>query len=278
MLRRCFLTVALAVCAVAPVWAQARATYVLTNGERHNGLIVYGRGENNIVDGKFHANNSGRELVFEMDDVVVIDFAGDTPTTAELEALPNGTQLMVLRNGSTQRGSLTNLIKGDFVQWVNEAGQRNNIPISDVRRLYLKPDSARTSFFSTGQRAAGTTGQGLRGSAATVRVDGNQQWVDTGIDVMAGQRLTITATGQVQYAPGATVSAAGAPGASPANYPIPSMGGGGLIGKVGDGAPFIVGAGSRTITSSASGRLMLGINDDIVSDNSGAFNVTIRKR
>ena len=43
MLRRMLLSATLAACALAPVWAAERATYVLTNGERHNGTIVYGQ-------------------------------------------------------------------------------------------------------------------------------------------------------------------------------------------------------------------------------------------
>ena len=284
MLRRCFLTVALGACAVAPMWAQDRATYVLTNGERHNGLIVYGRGDNHIVDDKFHINSSGRQLVFEPDDVAVIDFVGGTPDPAELEALPRDTQLMVLRNGSTQRGRLHNLLRlrtptrVDVVQWVNEAGQRNNIPIGEVRRLYLKPDNARTSFFGTGQSPAAAAGTVLEPGA--VRVDAVQQWNSTGINVRAGDSLSFRATGRVSFGQGAAQTAGpdGNDSLRGGTYPVPAMPVGGLIGRVGNSAPFPIGSNTQPIRMPANGTLMLGVNDAEVGDNSGFFSVVVNRR
>src|SRR4051812_31545434 len=158
MFRRLILTAALVGCTAIPAWAQTRATYVLSNGEKHNGVIVYGRGDNNIVDDKFHVNQSGSELVFEQPDVVVIDFTGDTPTAQERQALPTDTGLMVLRNGSVMRGHLHNILKPDLVQWINDAGQRNNYPIAEVKRLYLNPDLARTVFLSSSPSPVATAG------------------------------------------------------------------------------------------------------------------------
>ena len=281
MLRRIFLTAALAACTAIPVWAQTRATYVLSNGEKHNGVIVYGRGDNNIVDDKFHLNKSGVELVFEHADVAVIDFVGGTAANAELQALPNEGELMVMRDGSVQRGHLHNILKPDLVQWVNEGGQRNNYPIGEVRRLYLNPRVARTVFFGGSQPTSGAVAQTRnvfgRNNSTAVRVDANQQWVDSGVDVRRGDRVALTATGEIEYGPGARATAAGTRGGG-TNYPLPTMGAGGLIARVGDSAPFAVGAGSHTITMPADGRLMFGVNDDNVSDNTGSFGVTVRKQ
>jgi hypothetical protein len=282
MLRRVIVTAALMSCIVTSAWAQDRATYVLSNGEKHNGVIVYGRGDNNIVDGKFHVNKSGVDLVFEPQDVVVIDFVGGTPNAAERRSLPaDNTPVMVMRDGTVHRGHLHNILKPVGVQWVNEGGQRNNFPIADVRRLYLNPERARNVFLDS---STGTTGAaplpggiGARPGVA-VRVEGNQQWVDTGLDVRRGDRLVLNATGQIEYAPGGnTATPAGGRSRSP-NHPVPAMGSGGLIARIGDSAPVAVGAGSRTITASRDGRLFLGINDDDVSDNSGAFTVSVRRQ
>ena len=282
MFRNAILTAALVSTVAATAWAQTRATYVLTNGEKHNGVIVYGRGDNNIVDDKFHVNQSGQELVFEQPDVAVIDFVGGTPTDSERRSLPDGMGLMVMRDGTVHRGHLHNILKPDLVQWVNEGGQRNNYPISDVRRLYLNTDAARSVFFNGSQPAAtsGSTAQirqGGFGRATVVRVDGNQAWVDSGIDVKQGDRISISTSGQVQYAPGNAATPAGARGAN-TNYPVATMGAGGLIAKIGDSAPFAVGAGNRELRMPADGRLMFGINDDNHSDNSGSFAVTVRKQ
>ncbi len=52
---------------------------------------------------------------------------------------------------------------------------------------------------------------------------------------------------------------------------------GGLIGKVGNSAPFPIGSNSQPITMPADGRLMLGVNDNEIGDNSGAFSVVVTK-
>jgi hypothetical protein len=55
------------------------------------------------------------------------------------------------------------------------------------------------------------------------------------------------------------------------------VGTGALIGRVGNGAPFPIGRGTQPITMPANGPLMLGINDDVVQDNSGSFSVNISR-
>jgi hypothetical protein len=269
MLRRSFITVAVAACTMVPILAQERATIVLTNGQRYSGVLTYPRGDNSIVDDRLHLAASG-EQAFPISDVAVIDFAGGTPPATEVRALPEGGGVMIMRDGAAVRGNLHNIIRGGVVQWVNEGGERRNYDGSLVRRLYLNSDNARTTFLrGAPANSVGTAGDtGL--SAASVRVNGNEQWVDTGIEVRRGDRIQINASGQVQYAAGAR-AASGA-------YPVPMMGAGGLIARVGESAPFAVGAGSREFTMPGDGRLFLGINDDDVSDNSGAYAVAIRRR
>jgi hypothetical protein len=47
-----------------------------------------------------------------------------------------------------------------------------------------------------------------------------------------------------------------------------------LIGKIGDGDPFLVGK-SKSFDVAAQGRLFLGVNDHGVENNSGSFQVMI---
>jgi hypothetical protein len=54
------------------------------------------------------------------------------------------------------------------------------------------------------------------------------------------------------------------------------MGLGGLIGRVGNSAPFRIGSSSAPIRMPAAGRLFLGVNDDHHADNSGTFNVAVK--
>jgi hypothetical protein len=50
-----------------------------------------------------------------------------------------------------------------------------------------------------------------------------------------------------------------------------------LIGKVGNSAPFPIGSNTQPIVMPADGRLMLGVNDNDWSDNSGFFSVVVTK-
>jgi hypothetical protein len=258
--------------AAAAVLAQERATFVLTNGERHNGSLVYGREDNNIVDLNFHLSENGSDMAFPMNNVAVIDFAGGNPS-AELASLPSDNAgMMVLRNGTTVRGRLHNIIKGDTVQWVNESGQRNNIPIRDVSRLYLNPQSARSTFFATSGEAAPPP------AGITINVPANQLWTDTGINVRRGDQVLFYATGEINAGNGVPAGVAGNPVMDKNRMPVRTASGGSVIGRVGNGAPFAIGWNPNPITMPDNGRLQLGINDDNVNDNSGNFTVVISQQ
>jgi hypothetical protein len=117
-----------------------------------------------------------------------------------------------------------------------------------------------------------------------VVVPGNQpRGVDTGIDVRAGDQVTITATGTVTAGRRAGVVSpdGGRAGASSilGTYPVPNAGVGALIGYIVStngqtSQPFMVGSQS-TFTSPVDGRLYLTVNDDNYNDNSGSFSVRI---
>jgi hypothetical protein len=64
----------------------------------------------------------------------------------------------------------------------------------------------------------------------------------------------------------------------PTRPPIPGRAGAALIGRVGEGGAdlFFIGDDRGPIRMPDSGRLYLGINDDILRDNSGAFRVRVR--
>ena len=52
---------------------------------------------------------------------------------------------------------------------------------------------------------------------------------------------------------------------------------GGLIGRVGNSAPFAIGANTQAIRMPANGTLMLGVNDNELGDNTGFFTVGITR-
>jgi len=56
---------------------------------------------------------------------------------------------------------------------------------------------------------------------------------------------------------------------------MPGAPAGALIGRIGTGTPFPIGTNTQPIQMPNSGRLMLGINDDHVDDNSGNYSVAV---
>jgi Ca2+-binding EF-hand superfamily protein len=128
----------------------------------------------------------------------------------------------------------------------------------------------------TGARTgAGARPAGVREPARTVVVNARQQWVDTGIDLRAGDFLYVTATGRVSWAPAANYTEAN--GADPAgpNAPLPGAGAGGLIGRIGNSQVFMVGANLDGHRANTAGRLFLQVNDDLLTDNQGSFRTTV---
>lgn len=157
------------------------------------------------------------------------------------------------------------------------------------RRSFLQQDVNRDGSVSREEfsdpAAAGNAPQpGATGTSGVLRpvivvVNANVGWVDTGIDLRAGDILTVRAEGKVQLSsnsndmagPGGT-NRTGANAAMP-NHPI-----GALIARVGNGAPIFVGDGRATNRLTTGGRLFLGVNDDHSPDNSGTFRATVTVR
>src|SRR6266852_5946348 len=111
-------------------------------------------------------------------------------------------------------------------------------------------------------------------------VPGNQPWTDAGVDLQAGQTVTITATGKLRYMDG---NAPGPEGLGRSwrdvlrALPVNSAGRGALIGRVGSdeaAQPFLVGPKLQTPVR-AVGRLYLGINGPSGDSAEGSFHVTI---
>ena len=108
-------------------------------------------------------------------------------------------------------------------------------------------------------------------------VSAQQLWTDSGIDVVAGDRLEVQASGNILYSPADQIGPEGLARENlrPHNV-IPEYNHAGLIGRIGEfGAPFPVGS-ALSLTAPAGGRLFLGVND-LGVDNNGpsAFQVTV---
>ena len=133
-------------------------------------------------------------------------------------------------------------------------------------------------FPSQGRSGPADTRDGQGAQTRTTTVPANQLWTPTGIRVSQGDRLTFNASGRIQLRPNDAKDVASVAGSltqrlAP-NSPLPKALAGALIGRIDSGQAF--GIGNQTsIIAPASGLLYLGVNDDVVSDNSGQFQVTI---
>ena len=103
-------------------------------------------------------------------------------------------------------------------------------------------------------------------------VDAKHPWVDSGLMVQKGERVSFEASGAIQW--GAEPGQVAGPEGHDAK--AGKLGKGGLIGKVGhNGKPFPIGRTRTPIVMPKGGELFVGINDFVFGDNAGAFVVTI---
>jgi len=287
-LRSFAMTAALLACAAIATSAATRATFIMTNGQRASGELVFHGGQgNNMIDNNLNLGNEGKEQSYAMDQVAVIDIAGGNPSQDELNRALSSDQALAMRDGSVQSGHFVNIQNGSTLIWRNDAGQEQRLGLDGVARIYLNTQSARQLYNFTQTTASqpasqpvGTSGGAVaraqrRGNA--VVINGNQPWVDTGIRVNAGDQVTFRVTGQVGTAQGVpAVGPEGRTGEKSDKYPLPSMQVGALIGRIDNGQPFSIGSQQTPIQMQSTGTLQLGINDDFFGDNTGAFSVSIQ--
>ena len=113
-----------------------------------------------------------------------------------------------------------------------------------------------------------------------VRVYAYRDWQSTGVRVRQGDLLTVEAEGEWTYTPGEVHGPEGHPiYLAPRFYPLPSVPGGVLIGRIGEEGSnvFHVGRLMRR-RAETDGFLYLRIDDDILSDNEGYVTVEVEIR
>jgi LssY C-terminus len=114
-----------------------------------------------------------------------------------------------------------------------------------------------------------------------VQITGEEIWLDTGIDVKAGERVVISATGKMRYA---DQQADNGPEGIVRGFkdllrilPLNDAGRGALIGRIGDkdaAQPFLIGA-KRDAVSPIDGRLSVGINQTSSDVGDGTYVVRV---
>jgi len=308
MLRRLSSSVALLACLSVHAFAAERATFILTDGERKSGPVVFhGDQHENLINGFLNLGaDNGKEMTFPLGQVAVIDFVGGQPPTTELAQLGTA-HMLVTRDGNAQQGRLVNLIGGDTLLWENQANQRQQFAIRDVSRVYLNPSSARTAFnytppvtppataqppTPTGRNSRNQTDQGNqgdqgdgqnrrdranRGDQGSRGDQGNRRDQDNRgnqgdrRDQDSGRGVTVRVDARQGWTDSGLTVNRGDRLAFEANGP-----GRGLLGRIGNGAAFPIDT-EQPIVMRASGRLMLGVSDDERRGNRGAFSVIVSR-
>ena len=133
---------------------------------------------------------------------------------------------------------------------------------------------------SGGGGGGGTGAADVGGSVtlpAQVEVAGDTVWTPTGLDCTGGQRLLLTATGEVEVDDlgGIALTPEGSQRQYSTINPQPYASYASLIGRVGDGGmPFVVGT-RLAMECPGDGDLQLGVNDPDPAQNLGAFSVQV---
>jgi len=138
---------------------------------------------------------------------------------------------------------------------------------------------------STGQpsqdSSSAQTPTGKRRLSQEVQLTGDESWIDTGLDVQAGEHVLITATGKLRYVDAKDDN--GPEGLARGFkdllrvLPFNAAGRGALIGRIGDqdtAQPFAVGA-RRDVVAPVTGRLSVGINQTNSDTGDGNYAVRI---
>ena len=283
MIRRLAPVVLAAFVTVITLAARTEVTFVMKNGQRLSGTFVYHHTDhyNLIINGK--------ENSYPSDDIAMIAFVPGDPSAAEIDKLPNvndppelDRHTMVLRNGTMIRGKIYDFVEDRVIMDV-KAGDRRTFNMGDIARLYISAPGARGVFHEVPPTDPATVPGGRargRGVApGTIVVRAAEPLTPTGLTVTRGQRLSFATTETIRITRDVEATPDGTTAITPTRrlaLPVPNMGVGGLVARVGNGQPFPIGSSSQMVTMPAAGELLLGINDDTFADNTGAFHVRIR--
>jgi hypothetical protein len=275
MMRRLITSCAVVACLGVVALANHPATFVLRNGDRVSGELSYKGGTSYTLNGRDYPSR----------DIALIEFTPGEPSAAELNAIPtvdnnpseHERHVFVTRNGEIIFGKIYHIsADGNTFTFDRREGGRQDISADDLARVYVNPAGARSVY---NRIVAANAPVGTSGAAMTIRVPANQAWTDTGITVNVGDHVAFQASGEITYgrSPGQTATADGGADRR-ANYPDPGAPVGALIGKVGNSAPFGIGTQGQPLPMPASGRLMIGVNDNELADNGGFFTVVVVKQ
>lgn len=289
------------------VAAQQRATFVMRSGERLSGALV-------DMGADWTIRVNGEDRRYAIGDVLLIDFVGggDGLPETEVSQIPPSGQLTIMQGGESFSARLVD-VAGNPIQLVfDTGGGERRVNASQVGRLYFgrPPDSLiARSVPPPPPTPPAPGGPPLGNNQRRVVVLANMAWVDTGLDVRQGERLSFRVDGRIQLSSNpddAAVAAGSTVQRTDPSAPMANVLAGALIGRIqgstagvpqgratGRGVtrrvppgtptptattpPFGIGSQTGPLTMPAPGRLWLGVNEGTVTDNTGSFTVVITR-
>ena len=251
-----------------PVSAQDTATLALRNGERPSGQLI------DMNGGGFVLRINGQDRTIPAGEVSAVEFVVGAPPADAQARINAGQPVVVLRNGQVIEGRLSDVGgAGPLRLTVDTSSGSRDFSSSDVAQIYVNPVAVATSGQAVQAPASAVP-------AGAIAVPANVAWTDTGVTVRRSDRFVFNSSGDVMIGANASSGVGGNPAATVASsrYPVAGAPAGALIGRVGNGTPFLIGGNTQPIQVSGVGRLQIGINDDHLGDNSGQYQVIIQRQ
>jgi hypothetical protein len=181
---------------------------------------------------------------------------------------------LYLRNGQRLEGELVGFRNGqiEFEERRGFGGTRTvRFDRDEVDRIDF--ENRRYTGNSNNNNSFGGRPSGMR--EKQVIVSAGVAWNDSGVDVRAGQTIFFEAQGRVRWGRDRQDGPAGERNSpSNPNRPMGNRNAAALIGKIGNDM-FFIGDEGGPIRMRSGGRLHLGVNDDVLTDNSGNFRVVV---
>jgi hypothetical protein len=266
MLKRTILALSVAALTIPGMaLAQENATLTMRSGERVSGQLV------DMGGSGFAVRVNGQDRQIPTNDVAVIDFTGGSMTDADWAKVPEGQQMVWLRNGTMVNGQLFDIGGTSPLKiTVKTSSGDREFSSSEIGRIVLAKPAAAT---------AGSTSSLAPPTGTGISVSPRQQWTSTGLTVRKGEVLSFNTSGEIQLSGDSAdvaTSAGSKTGRRATGAPLPSALAGALIGRIGTGQAFAIG-NQTTVAMPAAGQLFLGINDDGFDDNQGEFRVDVKR-
>ena len=182
---------------------------------------------------------------------------------------------LYLRDGTRVQGELLAIRNGqiEFEERRGFGGTRTlRIDRDEVDRIDFENRRYSNNNNNSGNFSGGRP-SGMREKQIVVSAD--TAWIDSGIDVRSGQTVYFEAQGRVRWGRDRQDGPAGERNSpSNPNRPMGNRNAAALIGKIGNDM-FFIGDETGPVRMRSGGRLFLGVNDDVLTDNSGNFRVVV---